>query len=247
MALRQSRRLSIWFVLLACPLWMAAPLQAAPCGLSLLAFCPSNTGVLEITGIAHVTDGDTFDIGPASIRLHGLDAPETGQSCETSSGKTWPCGGQAKARLAELIDGKTVTCFARERDPYGRLIALCAQGGREINPIMVREGLAWAFTKFSADYVSLESQARAAKAGVWQGQAEAPWDYRADRWARAAEASPRKGCPIKGNISPEGEKIYHTPWSPLYDRTKIDAAAGERWFCAEAEALAAGWRASRSH
>jgi hypothetical protein len=32
------------------------------------------------------------------------------------------------------------------------------------------------------------------------------------------------------------------PWSPWYARVKIDVSRGERWFCSEAEALAAGWR-----
>jgi hypothetical protein len=35
------------------------------------------------------------------------------------------------------------------------------------------------------------------------------------------------------------------PGSPAYERTKIDEAKGERWFCSEAEARAAGWRAPR--
>jgi hypothetical protein len=66
----------------------------------------------------------------------------------------------------------------------------------------------------------------------------------ADRWERAAETPPA-GCPIKGNIGAEGERIYHTPWSPWYARTKIDEDKGERWFCDEAEAIEAGWRPAR--
>jgi hypothetical protein len=59
------------------------------------------------------------------------------------------------------------------------------------------------------------------------------------------DASPHRGCPIKGNINDEGEHIYHTPWSPWYSRTKINETKGERWFCDEAEAMAAGWRPAR--
>jgi hypothetical protein len=54
-----------------------------------------------------------------------------------------------------------------------------------------------------------------------------------------AGAAPRRGCPIKGNITSNGEKIYRVPWSPWYDRTGIDEARGERWFCDVAEAAAA--------
>lgn len=50
-------------------------------------------------------------------------------------------------------------------------------------------------------------------------------------------------CRIKGNVSQDGgERIYHLPGQEFYDVTNIDPAYGERWFCTEAEARAAGWR-----
>jgi hypothetical protein len=64
------------------------------------------------------------------------------------------------------------------------------------------------------------------------------------QWAGGTQKAPNPDCPIKGNINRDGERIYHTPWgSHSYDRTKINTAKGERWFCDEAEAAAAGWRA----
>lgn len=56
---------------------------------------------------------------------------------------------------------------------------------------------------------------------------------------------PPGNCVIKGNINRRGERIYHTPSSPWYSRTHIDTSRGERWFCSEAEARAAGWRPPR--
>jgi endonuclease YncB( thermonuclease family) len=52
------------------------------------------------------------------------------------------------------------------------------------------------------------------------------------------------GCRIKGNISRSGN-IYYVAGSRAYDKTVIDESKGERWFCSEAEAEAAGWRAPR--
>lgn len=52
-------------------------------------------------------------------------------------------------------------------------------------------------------------------------------------------------CRIKGNISWGGERIYHVPGGKYYDATQIATGKGERWFCTEAEARAAGWRRSR--
>ncbi len=53
-------------------------------------------------------------------------------------------------------------------------------------------------------------------------------------------------CEIKGNISHNtGERIYHVPGQRYYDETVINPLAGERWFCSESDARAAGWRRSR--
>ncbi|WP_245437710.1 MULTISPECIES: hypothetical protein [unclassified Mesorhizobium] len=53
-------------------------------------------------------------------------------------------------------------------------------------------------------------------------------------------------CNIKGNISYNtGEKIYHVPGQEYYSETRISMLKGERWFCSEAEAIAAGWRKAR--
>jgi len=59
-------------------------------------------------------------------------------------------------------------------------------------------------------------------------------------------APPHGNCLIKGNISPAG-RIYHLPGSDSYDKTRIDEARGERWFCTEAEAREAGWRPPVQH
>ena len=62
-----------------------------------------------------------------------------------------------------------------------------------------------------------------------------------DLWRSSNESFP-EGCRIKGNISLNGERIYHVPGGEWYDETRIDRSRGERWFCSENEAQAAGWR-----
>jgi hypothetical protein len=54
------------------------------------------------------------------------------------------------------------------------------------------------------------------------------------------------GCGIKGNISVRtGERIYHVPGQKYYFVTRINWSRGERWFCSEEDARAAGWRKAR--
>jgi phosphatidylserine/phosphatidylglycerophosphate/cardiolipin synthase-like enzyme len=49
---------------------------------------------------------------------------------------------------------------------------------------------------------------------------------------------------IKGNVAADGKKTYHLPTGEYYANTRIDTDAGERWFCSEDEARAAGWKRS---
>ncbi len=199
----------------------------------------------SIMGTARTIDGDTIDLGVVRIRLHAIDAPEADQPCNSVDGSKWRCGIVASNRLAALIDGKKVRCEALDRDTYGRVIGRCFQDNIDLNALLVLEGLAWAYTRFSDDYLVEEAEARSDRRGIWQADTTPPWEYREQRWERAAAASPRPGCPIKGNINRKDEQIYHTPWSPWYDRVQVDEDRGERWFCDEAEAQAAGWRAPR--
>lgn len=190
-----------------------------------------------------IIDGDTLQIGQTTYRLHGIDAPEHGQKCATSSGGTWTCGKEATAYLLAMTAGHEVTCDNRDNDRYGRTIAVCMADGKDLNEQMVSSGMAWAFLRFTDDYAVVERDAKAQMIGIWQAETQTAWDFRAQQWETASQVAP-EGCPIKGNISSNGQ-IYHAPWSPYYNRTKINTAKGERWFCSEDEALSAGWRAPR--
>ena len=193
-----------------------------------------------ITGPARVVDGDTIVVGGVRIRLEGIDAPETSQTCTTVSGEAWPCGRKATTELAHMIGHGLVTCEDRGLDKYRRILGVCRAGAVDLNAEMVRRGYAWAFVRYSQAYVAIEAEARTAKAGIWAGEAQPAWDYRAGSWTSAEPAAPA-GCAIKGNVTASG-RIYHMPWSPWYQKVKMDGDRGKRWFCSEAEALAAGWR-----
>lgn len=198
----------------------------------------------ELTGRARVVDGDTLAIGTTTVRLFGIDAPEGKQTCVDARDWRWACGTAAARRLEALIAGRPVTCDGRGDDDYGRVLAVCRVGGQALNPQLVREGLAWAFVRYSDAYAGIEQEARGAERGVFAAQNTPPWDYRAQGWSDAAQVAPKReggSCPIKGNVSGAG-RIYHLPWQRDYARTRIDESRGERWFCDEGEALAAGWR-----
>ena len=92
-----------------------------------------------ISGMPSVTDGDTLRIGPERIRLHGIDAPESKQRCR-AGGETWACGVAATRALRERIGGRPLECSERDRDRYGRIVAVCRVDGAEVNAWMVEQG-----------------------------------------------------------------------------------------------------------
>lgn len=134
----------------------------------------------EIVGRASVIDGDTIEIAGKRIRLHGIDAPEVGQTC-VRAGKTARCGQEAALALSDRIGPRIVACDEKDHDGYGRIVGVCRLGGPrgpDLNAWMVEEGWALAYRRYSRDYVAEEAAARAAKRGLWDGSFEEPWEWR---------------------------------------------------------------------
>lgn len=206
-------------------------------------------------GAVRVIDGDSLHVGGTEVRLFGVDAFEGRQTC-TRNGGTWACGEAAANQLRKLTAASETTCVKKDTDSYGRTVATSTSGTVDVAAALASAGLALAYRQFSDDYVDEEEEARAAKRGAWAGEFVAPWDARrrgatpAAREEEANEAVVESRCRdtgIKGNISRNsGERIFHVPGSRDYEATRIDESAGERWFCTESEAVAAGWRARRN-
>ena len=96
--------------------------------------------------VIKVADGDTITILTDSkeqvkIRLFGIDAPERKQAFGQKSKDFW----QSLLLVKEWKLKKS-----------------------DINEQMVLNGYAWAYTRYSKDYVSEHNKARASKFGLWQ-------------------------------------------------------------------------------
>ena len=137
----------------------------------------------EITGKPRIIDGDTIEIAGQRIRLHGIDAPESNQTC-VADDKRWPCGTNATLALSGMIGTNWVTCRERDIDRYGRIVAVCnlaGPQGPDVNAMMVSQGWALAYRRYSTDYVEAEAGAQKARRGVWRGAFQMPWDWRSAR------------------------------------------------------------------
>ncbi|WKS94741.1 thermonuclease family protein [Riemerella columbina] len=123
-----------------------------------------------------VKDGDTIELlvdgKPMTVRLAHIDCPEKKQLFGT----------KAKQATSDLAFGKQVQVrHHQKKDRYGRLIAeIILPDGRILNQILVKQGLAWHFKKYSKDptYTRLEQEARQKKIGIWSEDAIAPEQWR---------------------------------------------------------------------
>ena len=115
-------------------------------------------------------DGDTLKLSGQTIRLYGIDAPELKQTCGN-----WPAGELAQEALASMVIGRQVTCEGKGHDRYGRTLAVCKVDGFDIGAELVRSGMAWAFTRYSVDYVGQQAEAKSANRGVHQDDCELAW------------------------------------------------------------------------
>lgn len=131
----------------------------------------------EINGNALVVDGDTLKIKNQKIRLLGIDAPEIKQKCKKPYltigflvfSKSYNCGVMSKQQLMKLISKKQIKCIFDLKDRYGRAIADCYIGKKNINSWMVKNGHAIAYRKYSKKYISQEAHAKKNALGIWSG------------------------------------------------------------------------------
>jgi endonuclease YncB( thermonuclease family) len=130
-----------------------------------------------IMGRASVIDGDTIEIHGQRIRLYGIDAPESAQTCLMNR-RPYRCGKDAAFALADHIGSSPLRCEARGHDRYRRVIAVCFLRDEDVNAWMVRHGYALAYRKYANNYVADEDRARSANLGVWRGDFTPPWEWR---------------------------------------------------------------------
>ena len=200
-------------------------------------------GGKTVDGRAYGVGADTLRVAGATVKLTGIDAPETEQRCGTGA-RAWRCGAAAEAALSRLISGRNVKCSLSGSDDAGRALGQCFMGERDVAGELVRLGHVFADGSILVRYASQEREARSAKAGLWStGDAERPAAYRAKLWEEAKRRAP-EGCPIKGQVA-GASRVYVLPWSADYERVRVQKARGERWFCSEQEAVSAGFKAAQ--
>lgn len=160
--------------------------------------CAAGESVAEsadlVGQVTRVVDGDTLEltVGPdrsIRIRLAQIDAPEKAQ----------PYGEEATAALSALTLGKQVRVEVTDVDRYGRSVGeiyLIGDDGGHVNFEMVRQGHAWAYTRYAKSVVviELEDEARGDERGLWKlpsAERDPPWLWRKGKRGKSTAESDR--------------------------------------------------------
>lgn len=228
-----------------------------------VASAPSVPSGLVEAIVTKVVDGDTIHVTISGVdtplRYIGVDSPESSDPL---------FGAKATEANRKLVEGQKVYLESdvSDVDRYNRLLRyVYLADGRMVNEVLAEQGWAYAKayapdTKYQSRLLAAQAKGAAAKVGMWEiapapsttgatnGAVNAPATNNPAVAASTPTTTPSQttgACDIKGNISSKGEKIYHVRGMRNYDDTVITEGKGERYFCSEEEAVAAGWRRAK--
>ncbi|QHF42617.1 nuclease [Pseudomonas sp. S35] len=137
-------------------------------------FCPAPASVVQVE-VQRVVDGDTVRLKDGrSVRMIGLNAPETGKKGRTDE----PFAVAARQRLQALVGashGRVGLVPGREgKDHYGRTLAhLYGANGENLEAQLLADGLGFQVgvapnVDLVACQQAAENSARAARLGLWR-------------------------------------------------------------------------------
>ena len=152
--------------------------------------------ILDGYQVIKVSDGDTLNIQKVEngkfvgemlrIRMYGMDAPE----------KTQDYGSESRQALEKLVTGKNLSVEVKNKDRYGRTVAIIYANGKNVNEEMVKTGNAWWYQEYAKKDMQFEEyqkNAKQKKLGIFsrKGYTE-PWNYRKEKKAAASSRTKSK-------------------------------------------------------
>lgn len=135
-------------------------------------------------GHVTVTDADTVRFATGErIRLYGIDAPETHQQCEANN-VCYECGKSATQFVQSLIGDHDVRCELTGDRTYGRSVATCFIGEKDIALAILYQGWAVTYRRYlrgnflEKTYLAAESAAKSKQLGLFRGDFVEPRKWR---------------------------------------------------------------------
>ena len=120
---------------------------------------------MKAAKVIEVSDGDTLKADYFGLvivlRVSCIDAPELGKNL----------GKEAKKFMESLVLEKQINFQELRKDSYNRYIADCYIEGKRLDELMVSNGLAWHWAKYSNNIEvldKLQAEAQKQELNIWQ-------------------------------------------------------------------------------
>ena len=226
---------------------------------------------ITMAQVVKVVDGATVDVEIDGqlfrVRYLGIEIPEPATTGPDGAN----LGERARDFNSHLVSGQTVELEkgAVDTNSFGLAIRYVYVDGEMVNEALLTNGYATVASfppdfKYKSSFELAEEEAKRERRGVWTPKS--PTTGQEVLQPTPAKVKPFSGgtlplppnirnkatiCDysetvqpvIKGNVDTRtGELIYHVPGGFFYSTTEVSESDGDRWFCTEGEALAAGWK-----
>ncbi len=190
-------------------------------------------------------DGETFE-----VRYLGIEIPDLSATAAVEQNR-------------HLVEGRTVELEIDviQSDTSGRALRYVYVGGEMVNEVLLASGHAFV-SGFPGEFryrdrlIVAQERARAQSRGVWRTEsAPTPITAETEPFRGGTIPSRPSGeqvvvCDYTGTPQPvikgvadhsTGAGVYYTPGDSGYEAVIVDVTVGDRWFCTQPDAVAAGW------
>ena len=234
---------------------------------------PREDSPFALARVVNVVDGATIDVEIDGrvfrVRYLGIEIPD--MAGPESGGPSLRERALEFNRFH--LQGQTVELETDvvEADAFGLLLRYVYVNGEMVNKALPTNGYATVAAippgfKHKTAFAVEEESAKRGRRGVWSPRAQetgpdtqppgpsTPEPFRGGTLpAPPGMTEVTAGCDysgtyqpvIKGNVDAQtGDRIYHVPGGLYYSTIAVDESSGDRWFCTEQNAAAAGWKKS---
>ena len=235
---------------------------------------PGKVGPLTLARVVHVVDGATIDVEIDGrvfrVQYLGIELPDmVGPEADGPS-----LSERALKFNRFHLQGQTVELErdAVASDASGLLFRYVYVSGEMVNKALLTNGYATVAPfppefRHKMAFAVEEESAKRGRRGIWSPRAQdtdpdgqppgpsTPVPFKGGTLpappgmtgvTNECDYSGTATPVIKGNVNVQtGDLIFHVPGGFYYSTTAIEEDNGDRWFCTEQEAMAAGWKKSK--
>jgi endonuclease YncB( thermonuclease family) len=146
--------------------------------------------VIALAVPAFASDTKDIDAFVKHLRSQGIGTLDEQQQCARDNGECYPCGRTARAAISSEIAPPGPSQATKLQDKIltartvGKPVVVAYRDGKDLHEALLRQGWVVAYPQYlprslKKSYLSVQTEAKAAKRGIWKGRFILP-----NRWRK---------------------------------------------------------------